>query len=51
MEDCMKTTVKRHRFNAVDAVIIIAIAAVIGAVVLLFSMGGPEIINETVNIE
>ena len=48
----MKTTVKKHKFNAVDAVIIIAIVAVIGAVLLFFTMGGTETIaNETVSIE
>ncbi len=47
----MRTTVKKHRFNAVDAAIIIVIAAIIVAGVMFFSMGGTETINETVKIE
>ncbi len=47
----MGTTVKKHRFNAVDAAIIIVIAVIIVAAVMFFSMGGTETINQTVKIE
>ena len=47
----IKTTVKKHKFNAVDAVIIIVIAAVIGAAIMFFTTGTPEVVNETVSIE
>ncbi|MBQ8552450.1 MAG: DUF4330 family protein [Clostridia bacterium] len=47
----MGTTVKKHKFNAVDAAIIIVIAAVIGAVVLFFTMGGTDTVNNTVKLE
>ncbi len=51
MEKVMKTTVKKHKFNAVDAVIIIVVAAIIGAALMFFTMGGAEVVNETVSIE
>ena len=47
----MGTTVKKHKFNVVDAVIIIVIAAVIGAAVLFFTADTPVVISETVSIE
>lgn len=47
----MGTTVRKHKFNAVDAAIIIVIAAVIGAVVLLFTMRDTPAISKTVNLE
>ena len=42
---------KKHKFNAVDAAIIVVIIAVIGAAVFLFTAGGVSAVSETVSIE
>ncbi len=47
----MGTTVKKHKFNAIDAAIIIVIAAIIGAVVLFFTMKDTPTVSNTVNLE
>lgn len=47
----METKVKKHRFNAVDAVIIIVIAALIAAAVLFFMKGGIGASGDKVKIQ
>lgn len=44
-------TVKKHKFNAIDAVILIVIAAVIGAAVFFFATGEFGGASETVMLE
>ncbi len=42
---------KKHKFNAVDAAIIVVIIAVVGAAIFLFTAGGMSTVSDTVNIE
>ncbi len=42
---------KKHKFNAIDAAIIIAVAAIIGAAIFLFSTGNVVEPVKTTNIE
>ncbi len=46
-----KKIIKKHRFNAIDAAVIIVIAAIIGALIFLFSTGNIGTTVKTTNIE